>query len=284
MPYNKLFLGNYRNTILTNASVWDENAIGQTSTRLLNSKHYNEQLSWALNHYLLENYEPEMCLIHHYYTAEIAFPWQFAKFDYKDIALHPWWTTHATKIISWHLHKAFIHEHYVCVWSMRSTTSGERDHAKYLWQWDTTKEPWLQAIEIAINPYLTIEGLSTVTVESIQDTNKKIHAEHAKVLPWISITDTERDLQKTSIIVYSNESIENIESMIDPTIKATLQDIQIKQKNNQHEDMTDLLDIWQYNIQQSLLDRKELVKKYLMSRYWTESEKYRTLLSELNIL
>ncbi len=294
MPYNKLFLNTYqdsidlkqdRETLNIQANTYHER-IRQESMALLTSKNHNEQLSWALNYYLLEHYEPNMRLIHHYYTADISFPWQFAKFDYKDIALHPSRTEYATKVISWHLHKAFIRQNYLCMGSIWSTTSGERDHAKYLWQWDTSLDtPYeFKAYEIAINPYLTMENAQTITRESIEMRNQKIHADHEALLPGVSCTQAALELHKTSVIIYSNESVENIENLVDPEIKAMIQDIQIKQRNNQSEDMTSLLDIWQYNIQQSLLDRKELVKKYLMSRYWTESDKYRTLLSQLNIL
>jgi DNA repair exonuclease SbcCD nuclease subunit len=295
MPYNKWFLGfviakewNDCGDPLWIASLrsqWQQtpNVILDETTHLLTSSNYNEQLSWALNHYLLEHYKPGITLIHHYYTANIAFPGQQAKFDYKDISLHPWRTTYADKIISGHLHKAFVYENYLCVWSMRSTTSWERNQAKFLWKRDTTTNTY-EAYEIAINPYVVIESPQTVTVASIKDTITTIQKNHASLLPWVQVYHTEPDVAKTSLILYSTESVQDIESILASDVKSSVQDIQLKQTSSHHQDMTELLDMTQYNIKESLLDWKELVKKYLMSRYWEESQKYRTLLSELNIL
>lgn len=294
MPYNKAFLGNYRNTIhiewspdfsldgIKHSSQWRE-TITSEATHLLTSPNYNEQLSWALNHYLLQNYKPGMTLIHHYYTANIAFPGQQAKFDYKDISLHPGWTKYADKIISGHLHKAFVHENYLCVWSVWSTTSWERNQSKFLWKRDTQSNTY-EAYEIAINPYISVEWWENLTVNTLQTHIETVQKEHTILLPSIQVHQTSYMLEKTSLILYSNDTVQDIENVIDPWLKASLGDIQLKQVSSNHKDMTALLDITQYNIKESLLDWKELVKKYLMSRYWEESEKYRTLLSELNIL
>lgn len=291
MPYNKAFLGNYMNSVSQKsnaldaspvASQWRE-SIEAESLWLLTSANYNEQLSWALNHYILQNYKPGMTLIHHYYTANIAFPGQQARFDYKDISLHSLRTKYADKIISGHLHKAFIHENYLCIGSIRSTTSVERNQSKFLRKWDTESDTY-EAYEIAINPYIVIESPETLTVESIKSSITAVQKDHTTLLPNVDIHIASPDLAKTSLILYSPESVQNIESLISPEVKASISDIQLKQTSSQHKDMTELLDITQYNIKESLLDWKELVKKYLMSRYWEESEKYRTVLSELNIL
>ena len=309
MPYNKGFLGNYMNSIshpelvegsqnqlsfdaiAKNTSLpWDSSLhsewreiITSETTHLLDSPNYNEQLSGALNHYLLQNYKPGMTLIHHYYTANISFPGQQAKFDYKDISLHPGWTKYADNIISGHLHKAFIHENYLCAGSIRSTTSGERNQSKFLWKRDTKSDTY-EAYEIAINPYISVEWWENLTVNTLQNHIATVQKEHISLLPNIQVHQTSYNLEKVSLILYSNDTVQDIENIIDPWLKASLGDIQLKQVSSNHKDMTELLDITQYNIKESLLDWKELVKKYLMSRYWPESEKYRTLLSELNIL
>lgn len=305
MPYNKWFLGQYlKNTHpeIIEWTAWElsfdamnsntgdsslrsewQASISQDITPLLTSKNYNEQLSRALNTYLLENYKPGMILMHHYYTANIAFPWQQAKFDYKDISLHPWWTKYADKIISGHLHKAFVYENYLCTGSVRSTTSGERNQSKFLRKRDTKNDTY-EAYELAINPYVVVEWWEWLTIDTLQTHIATVQKDHITLLPNIHIHPTSYNLEKTSLILYSSDSIQDIENIIDPQLKASIWDIQLKQISSQYKDMTELLDISQYNIQQSLLDWKELVKKYLMSRYWPESEKYSTLLSELHIL
>ena len=293
MPYNKAFLGQYKDQctmynvqwILDNWTSYIDNCtlISSDTLPLLNSNNYNEQLSGALNHYLLQNYKPGMTLIHHYYTANIAFPGQQAKFDYKDISLHPWRTKYADKIISGHLHKAFVHENYLCAWSVRSTTSGERNQSKFLWKRDTKNNTY-EAYEIVINPYISVEWWENLTIDTLQTHITTVQKEHTTLLPNIHVQHIPYSLEKTSLILYSNNTVQDIENIIDPWLKTSLGDIQLKQVSSNHKDMTELLDITQYNIKESLLDWKELVKKYLMSRYWEESEKYRTLLSELNIL
>ena len=109
---------------------------------------------------------------------------------------------------------------------------------------------------------------------------------HKQLLPanTVHTNNIEYDLSKTTALLYTKDSVSDIEEKLPEEIRSQLWDIQLKQLSGNHQDMSELLDISQYNVQQSLLDRKELVKKYIMSRYWTESEKYRTLLSELGIL
>lgn len=258
---------------------------------LCESNNTNEQLSWALNLYLADNYTAGMTLIHHYYTADTRFPGQDAQFDYKDIALHPLWPQYADHVISGHIHKAFVYHNYLCTGSIWSTTSGERDHCKWLWQWNTTGwEQNYSAREVAINPYYKIQTDSSNVdtqavykhIHEIRTQHKLIFAAYTKNIVWEY--DVAYTLANITLLLYTTQSVWDIQYTLPEELKNTIGDIQLKQLASGQKDMTDLLDISQYNIQQSLLDRKELVKKYLMSRYWTESDKYRTLLSELDIL
>lgn len=269
------------------------------SIRLLASKNSNEQLSWALNMTLFEIYFSDTTtakkpiLVHHYYTANTSFPWQFAKFDYKDISLHPLRMEVVPTVISGHLHKAFTHKNYFCVGSTWHSSSTERDQQKRFWQYNPEKNlrNWKA---ININPYLTLDldatGVWTtdqsITNETITAVYQNVYKNHISwfgenIDPWAIPTFDASDI---SLIFYTQKNISDIEQLLSSEIRETIHDIQYKQKLSTQEDMTELLDISQYNLQQSLLDWKELVKKYILSRYWTESEKYRTLLSELNIL
>ncbi len=325
MPYNKAFLakylqekyeaGHYIEWENQWALRWNENPLFSESTTpttqsstdvlwnnlspkatifrdsliLCGSNNTNEQLSWALNMYLADHYEAGTTLIHHYYTADTRFPGQDAQFDYKDIALHSLRPQYADRVISGHIHKSFLYKNYLCTGSIWYTTSGERDHCKWLWQWDTTAQEY-KAREVAINPYYKIQSDEIVDTEKVYQHIKQIREEHKAIFAaWNStlITrshDVEPNLATITLLLYTTQSVENIQDTLAPELKNSIGDIQLKQLSSAQKDMTDLLDISQYNIQQSLLDWKELVKKYLMSRYWTESDKYRTLLSELDIL
>jgi hypothetical protein len=326
MPYNKWFLTHYKDTLLEKHNthiwqdvpweVWENNTITSSIATewkptnqspsilqenmspkatiyndclaLLNSINPNEQLSSALNLYLLDTYTPWMSLIHHYYTAHIRFPWQEAQFDYKDIALHPLRTKYATHVISGHLHKAFIHDNYFCAWSVWYTTSGERDQCKWLWKWQTsTTQPLYQAREISVNPYYKIAHSNDLDSSAVLQYMETVRTNHKNLFPQASVQrshDSIYSLENTTLILYTNQSVTDIEQTITPELKSQIGDIQLKQTLAGQKDMSDLIDLSQYNIQQSLLDRKELVKKYIMSRYWDESDKYRTVLSELGIL
>ncbi len=305
LPFNKEFLHTQKETFLEKYatsipwSLADAPSLFSESIRLLASKNSNEQLSWALNMTLFEIYfsdttaEKKPILVHHYYTANTSFPWQFAKFDYKDISLHHLRMEVVPTVISGHLHKAFTHKNYFCVGSTWHSSSTERDQQKRFWQYDPEKN--LRAGKgININPYLTLDldatGVWTtdqsITNETITAVYQNVYKNHISwfgenIDPWAIPTFDASDI---SLIFYTQKNISDIEQLLSSEIRETIHDIQYKQKLSTQEDMTELLDISQYNLQQSLLDWKELVKKYILSRYWTESEKYRTLLSELNIL
>lgn len=269
------------------------------SIRLLASKNSNEQLSGALNMTLFDIYfskntgEKKPILVHHYYTANTTFPWQFAKFDYKDISLHPLRMEIVPTVISGHLHKAFTHKNYFCVGSTRHSSSTERDQQKRFWQYDP-KTNLREGKMTNINTYLTLDidrldhwiSEQQITNETIANAYETMYKNHIagfgeNIHPW---TISPLKASDISLILYTQKNIEEIEKFLSPALKQSIHDIQYKQKLSTQQDMTELLDISQYNLQQSLLDWKELVKKYILSRYWTESEKYRTLLSELNIL
>lgn len=305
LPFNKEFLHTQKETFLQKYatsipwSLADAPSLFSESIRLLASKNSNEQLSWALNMTLFEIYfsektaEKKPILVHHYYTANTSFPWQFAKFDYKDISLHHLRMEIVPTVISGHLHKAFTHKNYFCVGSTWHSSSTERDQQKRFWQYDP-KTNLRAGKGININPYLTLDldttGVWTtdqsITNETIVTVYQNVYKNHISwfgenIDPWAIPTFDASDI---SLIFYTQKNISDIEQLLSGEIRETIHDIQYKQKLSTQEDMTELLDISQYNLQQSLLDWKELVKKYILSRYWTESEKYRTLLSELNIL
>lgn len=304
LPYNKAFLyqklTEYQQSIewvFSNSLPQSDltNEVLEKSKEMLTSKNQNEQLSGALNLFLLENCPSDTTLIHHYYTANTSFPGQFAKFDYKDIALHPAWMELPQLVISGHLHKAFVHKNYFCTGSVRHTASTERDQQKWLWRYNTTNAE-RTGKSIDIKPYITIQQEEKIDEEVVADAINKVYKDHYNLLQnppegssifekkFILPEKWTNSLGSTTLIVRSTKELWEVEGLIDADIKEQIGEIQYKQTLPTHKDMSELLDISQYNLQQSLLDWKELVKKYLLSRYWTESTKYRTVLSELNIL
>ena len=167
---------------------------------------------------------------------------------------------------------------------MRYTTNTERDQMKWLWQRNTQNDTY-KASSILINPYITVKTEWQFDKQTLVKERNQLYEAHSRLL-WDALVweVPELPLANSTLIVYTQQSVEQIETMISDDLKSHIGDVQIKQSTQSGQDMTNLIDLSQYNVQQSLLDWKELVKKYLLSRYWTESEKYRTLLSELNIL
>jgi Calcineurin-like phosphoesterase len=262
----------------------------QETAALLESAHPQELLSGALNAYVLEHLAPEETLIHHYYIADVKMPGQDAIYRYKDLALHALRAQVAPRVISGHIHKAFVYHNYLCVGSLRYTTSGERDHAKRLWQWDTASDRFTPT-EISINPYLTWADAASLTASGVHARLAQIREED--VATWSLGTSTiaiqtphtiSHDLKTVTPILFTTESVQTIDTLIETETKQAFADIQLKHRASSHEDMSKLLTTSQYKLQESLMDWKELVKNYILSIYWDQSDKYRTVLSELDIL
>ena len=85
----------------------------------MKNKNKNVKFSAQLNllvKWFVKKYS-DLTLIHHYYIEGISFPWQKAKFSFKDRALSQDWLDQANlQIISWHLHQAFAYKNYLCTW------------------------------------------------------------------------------------------------------------------------------------------------------------------------
>lgn len=304
LPYNKAFLSSYletaRNWLANNLESQNAHtsSIATTCERLLSSANSSEQLSGSLNTYLLQHTAPNQAIIHHYYMAEVKLPWQEAIFHYRDIALDPQRAQAAPLLVSGHIHKSFVYHNYLCVGSIWYTTSGERDHAKWMWKRDTSNAQKtglamsFHASQAIINPYLSrgdnVPLSTTAAAERFASIAQQDISlwETTRSAP-IQITTTTQPLtstNNTTIIIYTQQSASQIEATIDDTTKQGFADIQLKHRAASNEDMSELLDISQYNIQQSLTDWKELAKKYILSIYQDQSDKYYKELSDLGIL
>ena len=100
----------------------------------MKSKNKNLTFSSQLNlvvEWFTKKYS-DLTLIHHYYVEWVAFPWQKAKFAFKDRALSQHWLNKPDlTIISWHLHESFSYKNYLCTWSIWATSPLETDQIKY---------------------------------------------------------------------------------------------------------------------------------------------------------
>lgn len=266
--------------------------IGNTIATLLASKNTNERLSGMINA-TLEQYiseHSELTIIHHYYIAHTKFPGQQALFDYKDIALCPEFLDNKNiQLISGHIHMPFSYKNYFCTWSVWYTSPLEQDHHKFLYQRETT-ENTIQAQQVAINPYivLQVENEETVSSAIIEKHQEKITHSIQENFQWkrsLAPSFIPYSLSNTHVTLLSQSLwYDDLEKKVEPTLLHNVKEWMIKRKTSSSPDMSFTLEIAQKNLQESLIDRKIIVKNFIESRYWEDFEKYRTLLDELHIL
>lgn len=278
--------------VSTSQSGLDREKTSDIIKSLLASKNNNERLSWEINlilaHYI-QQYK-ELTIIHHYYIANTKFPGQQAIFDYKDIALCPDILDNDNiQLISWHIHMPFAHKNYLCTWSVWYTSPLEVDHHKFLYQRDTASNT-INAYQVAINPYIVLQtdGNSHITKANLISHRETIDKKVSEIFSWkwqVKTALVDYPLAHTHVTLISESvNYENIQTKIEPDLFHTIKDRSIKKKANLSPDMSFTLEIAQKNLQESLLDRKIIVKEFIMSRFWNDFDKYRTLLDELHIL
>lgn len=270
----------------------DQENTTSTIEWLLASKNNNERLSGEIN-MLLNQYIAEhknLTIIHHYYIAKTKFPGQQALFDYKDIALCPDILDNENiRLISWHIHMPFAYKNYLCTGSVRYTSPLEQDHHKFLFYWDTQKDE-IVAQQVAINPYLTLplQAGQHANKQSIELHQKEIDQKIEQNFSGKRKTTLQLEpyiLAKTHLTIVSEAiSYDELQTHIEPDLLHSLQDVALKRKTNYSTDLSSTLEIAQRNLQESLIDRKSIVKYFIKSRYWEDFDKYRKLLDELQIL
>ncbi len=249
----------------------------ETISRLLASKNSNERLSgeinMILNGYIEKN--PRLTIIHHYYMADTKFPGQQAIFDYKDIALCPDLLDNENiQMISGHIHMPFAYKNYLCVGSIWYTSPLEQDHHKFLYQRDVESNT-INAQQVAINPYITlaVNGEDTKISASLISTHRqaidqKISETFVNSTWRVNLNFSDYPLARTHVTLLSEGlSYDTLHEKIDTTLLNTVQERAIKKKSPISADMSFTLEVAQRNLQESLVDRKTIVKEFIMSRY-----------------
>ena len=75
-------------------------------------------------------------------------------------------------------------------------------------------------------------------------------------------------LAQTNVTLLSESvNYENIQTKIEPDLFHSIKEWSIKKKTNYSADMSFTLEIAQKNLQESLVDRKIIVKEFIMSRF-----------------
>ncbi len=263
-----------------------------TADILKNAKNKNEIFSWQLNEYLRSQIQgkKDILIVHHYYINNTVFPGQKSRFSYKDIAIHESiFLQEGIKLISGHLHQAFTHNNYLCLGSVRSTTPLESNQTKYLFSYTPATED-IQATEVTINPYFTLEQWSAaISKEDILDHQDLVRKQSKKNMESpnrnISYKDTETDLKNVSLSIKTDSiDYQRIDDYIAPELRQSIKDIKLKKESVELDQLLMDFEISAKNLSTGFADRKDILKSYLQQKHGNEYEKYETKLKELKLL
>ena len=278
---------------------WIDDLKDQKYAEEMKSKNKNLTFSTQLNlvvEWFTKKYS-DLILIHHYYVEWVSFPWQKAKFNFRDRALSQYWLDQKNlQIISWHLHQAFAYKNYLCTWSLRATSPLEIDQIKYFWTWNDGK---FTAHETGINYYFTMErktGNADLFTQSFQAISENDILSHWKSL---QNSDNFRDASFTVETNYKDSldmknvslslSVEklqydNMDEFVEPKLQQSLQNVQLKKDTKSTEKLLEQLEKPDLAGQLSFGNRLELLKKFLKKQYPDDYEEYEKLLQEMKIL
>lgn len=282
---------------------------------LSTSTHSGELRSAALNSILahqLARGRGDVLVIHHYYMADQIFPGMKSHFSYKDVALCPEWL-HVpwVRLLSGHLHQPFVSHNYLCVGSRWHTSSLETQHYKIAARVDLST--WTVSLDyIHINPYIIIQqssnrvsdvpslwedsinnnadtplaglvvsqdGLLEV-LEQIDRGMQELLASdtswsidfHNRVLPPL-------DLVTLTIQTPTGSSYQEMDEMIDPSVRELLRDVKLKKTAD--------IQLEQLNLTNpgiSLVWRHDVLKTYIRAKYPETYERYEEMLRDLKVI
>lgn len=281
--------------------------VSKKRSYLFASENKSERLSGHINEFIRQYIQDnkDCTLIHHYYTNKTIFPEQKSKFSFKDVALSEEFLDIPTiKIISGHLHKTFIFRNYLCLWSVRSTSSLENNQIKCVAQYIPAEKKIIFQ-EIAINPYLLLEPLvsekngifdfadnqNVVDAFYLWEVQKKLIQELKKQLQESSFWNTELKILSEKSLRHITVSIkvpdlqyDKMDIYIQPELRKQLKDVKLKKHIATMPQMLEKLSLHDKDFSTGYSDRKEILKHYLKQKYIEDYEKYETILRELWLL
>lgn len=265
---------------------------------LIASDNANEQRSWYANAFLSsliekrKNAHPwkKLVVMHHRYTNKTSFPWQFAQFSYRSPALSEFFMDDWNiSLISGHLHQPFAYKNYLCCWSLWSTSPLETNQLKYFFVMH--KDLSVTAKEYHHNPYISFdfswEQLENTAVmnaiQSVRNESQK-HLEAGEYT--LRFEETSVDLWKTTLYVL-NETVttNDLHAFCNEELLQTVRDIKVKTKRRAMGELLEQLQDASLSLDESISDRKTLLKRFLISRYGEEDALlYEELLQWLKII
>jgi len=242
----------------------------------------NLKISWIVNldlvKFILENEDIDI-LVHHFYTVNTSFPWQFAKFSFKNIALSDQIFNADFQIISWHLHKSFKHKNYTCVGSFWNTSPLEENDTKVVFAYPDTFQ------QVIINPYISfsVEDNKQIEVEDIEKKWKQIEVEAEELLQTKILKD-EFDLKKVELVVKSKDFI-NVKEIVSEKLLNKIKNVKYRQVT--WKTIWNILNEIELNHEKlgySFESWKQLAEEFIEKKYPDKKEEYFKILEELDLL
>lgn len=277
----------------------DTTKIQQQIAALSTGDNKNEKFSAYINDVLLQlsqTYE-SLTVIHHYYTNNIQFPWYKARFAFKDIAISEQFLDMPhIKLISWHVHNPFVYKNYLCIGSVRSTSSLENNTIRGLFQYKngtTTMQVQM------VNPYRVFsqEVRDVLNVWSDIITNDVVQKLYEHIQKIYTDDYLHRDTYTIHIdvaplppmnamhiqIITDDLDYEHLEKYVDQNILAQCKDIKLKKYNPAVQDLLEQFTSSQQKVVTTFSDRKQVLKEYIQTKYPDDYERYEQLMQEMKI-
>ena len=265
--------------------------ISDFATLLEKSTNKHEAFSWYINKYIAQQIDKNenITIFHHYYINGTPFPGQKSRFNYKDIAIHEWFLDlPKIKLISGHLHQPFTHNNYLCLGSVRSTSSLESNQNKYVFHYNVSSKK-VTAIPLMINPQISIRSKEAISKETlltelqiINETNKWYFSSPERNITFKE--DIQANLKNISLTLnVEHIDYDKIDELIEPDLRTSCKDIRLKKDM---ENLDNLLTTFKVSSEDlnGFSDRKNILQMYMQKKFGNDYPKYEKVLKELKLL
>ncbi len=230
-------------------------------------------------------------VFHHYYVESTEFPGQTSRFAFKDVALSKeWLSVNDIRMISGHLHQAFVYQNYLCVGSVRSTSPLEFNHYKVacVLHWSFVRF-YPSHINYYLRTFYEWRVLdSALLLELLQQQYDDSRLVFQSNVFFTLDTDSLRSFPDFSLlslqIVGDSLDYWRITDYIDGTLFPTVETVRLKRQDKKVEQLLQQLDISSRNLQTWFHDWKSILKDYIGIKYSSEQQYYFALLEDLHLL
>jgi predicted phosphodiesterase len=278
----------------------DAVSAGKQYAFLEQEEHPNAKQSARLNQFLADTLiawktkenRQVLLVIHHRYIVNTIFPWQQARFSFTSPGLDASWLEEQDiRLLSGHLHSAFVHKNYLCTGSIWHTSPLETNEMKWLFTGSPTGK--MHAHPCVINPYLVVEQQEEAVIDTtILDTLRQWYAQKSAQLLTGPLWDiaVPNDLpplplaQTTLTIRRPVVDYAALDTLVTEETQRLLADIKIKATTVLPsvllEDMQDAT----LALTERISDWKILLRRYIDAKYADRAKAYWELLEEMKLV